>query len=180
MSDDERNAEEGRWRAVGRASVLLVGSLVAVVGFVAATASLVAGFGVAKSDALRLGVLLGGLSLLAGFLVLFGRCPDAARSRPLAGAGTAVAGVGVVLFWTAEWTGHVGQLPPVAVGTYALGVLALFGAGFRTVPSDDGEDPRESDAFGGSVESVVTAADPERTSGGDGDESRSNDETETR
>ncbi|WP_135854530.1 DUF7139 domain-containing protein [Halorussus salinus] len=179
MSADGGEHEEDYWRAVARASALLVGSLVAVVGFVAVTASLVAGFGVAKSAALRLGVLLGGLSLLAGFLVLFGRCPDAARSRPLAGVGTAVAGVGVVLFWTAEWTGHVGQLPPVAMGTYALGVLALFGAGFRTSPSDDDSDRRESDAFGGSVESVVTAADPERASG-DGDERRSDDETETR
>lgn len=165
MSGNERD-EETRWRAVGRAGVLLVGSLVAVVGFVAATASLVAGFGVAKSAALRLGVLLGGVSLLAGFLVLFDRSPDAARSRPLAGAGTTVAGVGVVLFWTAGWTGHVGQLPPVAVGAYALGALALFGAGFRGVRSDDDTDRRESDAFGSSVESVVTATDGERASDG--------------
>ncbi|UPW00223.1 hypothetical protein M0R88_17135 [Halorussus gelatinilyticus] len=171
---DDRRDEGVRWRAVARASALLLGSLVAVVGFVAATASLVAGFGVAKPHALRFGVLFGGVSLLAGFLALFGQCPDAARSGPLAGVGTAVAGVGVVLFWTAEWSGRVGQLPTVAIGTYALGVLTLFGAGFRTTPSDDeGEtDRRGSDTLGGSVESVVTATEEERASDGDGSDER--------
>ncbi|WP_128475774.1 DUF7139 domain-containing protein [Halorussus pelagicus] len=154
---DTGNDRAARWRAVGRATLLLAGSLVAVVGFVAATASLVAGFGVGKASALRLGVLFGSVSLLAGFLALFGRTPDADRSRSLAGAGTATAVAGVTLFWTAGWNGRLGELPAVAAGAYALGLLAVFGAGAPT-NSGDGSDRRETDTFGG-VESVVTGVD---------------------
>ncbi|UPV74219.1 hypothetical protein M0R89_16975 [Halorussus limi] len=172
MSGSEAD-EEALWRTVGRAVLLLAGGLVAVVGFVAATASLVAGFGVGKATSLRLGVLLGAVFLLACFLALFRRTPDADRSRSLAGVGTAVAVAGVALFWTAGWTGRPGELPPVAAGAYAVGLLAVFGAGF---PSDLRDvcgtcDRGETDTFGRGVESVVTAADGDREFDGGHDRS---------
>ncbi|WP_137287432.1 DUF7139 domain-containing protein [Halorussus salinisoli] len=154
----------GGWRTAVRAVLLLGGSLVAVVGVVASTASLVAGLGFGKAGSLKAAVLFGGVLLLAAFLTLFARTATANRSRGLACVGTAVAAVGLALFWTSlpgGWTGHLADLPPIAVGAYATGLLAVFGAGFTADPADDSEAGSErgrrgTDTFG-SVESVVVS-----------------------
>jgi hypothetical protein len=151
---------DGEWaggtrrRAVGRAAALFAGSLVALVGFVVASASLVAGFGVEESSALRLAALFGAVALLAAHLSLFGRTAAADRSRSLAGGGTALALAGVALFRTglpAEWSGNFAEFPTVAAGAYVAGLLVLFGAGFTT-DSDDGR--AESDRVRGAADGV--------------------------
>lgn len=121
-----------RWWDVARALFLLLGSLVATVGFVAATASLVAGFGHGKASAIKVAALLGGGLLVVGFLALFARGSMRGRSRTLAVVGVVFAVVGLTLFWTtlpSGWTGHLAELPPIAVGAYAAGLLAVFAAG---------------------------------------------------
>lgn len=155
-----------RWRAVARATVLLAGSLVAAVGFVAATASLIAGFGLGKAGALKVASLLGGACLLVGFLVRAARSSAGGRTRALASAGTAVGVAGLALFWTSlptGWAGSLAGLPDLALGTYAVGLLAVFGAGVGARRSDSGVDSssertletrRGNDAIA-SVESVV-------------------------
>jgi hypothetical protein len=134
MSSLEEVYDEGgrRWTVV-RATLLLAGSLVAVIGFVSATASLVAGFGLGTSGALKVATLLGGALLLGGFLVLFARGPTTGPSRLLASVGTTFGIVGLALFWTTlpvGWTGHVAELPTLAAVTYATGLLTVFAAGF--------------------------------------------------
>lgn len=173
-----------RWRVIARAVLVLGGGVVAAVGVVAATASLVAGFGLGKSAALKVAVLFGGVALLAAFLGLFGRAAATDRSRGLAGVGTAVGVTGLALFWTTlptGWTGYLAALPPAAVGTYVVGLLAVFGAGFTVEPADadrDSEDDRrDSDAFG-SIESVVVSADGERGDTGRSSTVGGDDETE--
>lgn len=168
-----------RWWAVARALFLLVGSLVAAVGFVATTASLVAGFGLGKASALKVAALLGGGLLTGAFLVLFARGPTRGRSRTLAVVGVVFAVVGLTLFWTTlppGWTGHPESLAPIAVGAYAAGLLAVFAAGFTDEPATDAEgrvradatdfDASDADAESlGGVESVMTASPNEQNAG---------------
>ena len=180
MSSLEEVYDEGgrRWTVV-RATLLLAVSLVAVVGFVTATASLVAGFGLGTSGSLKVATLLGGALLLGAFLARFVRGPTTGPSRLLASVGTTFGVVGLALFWTtlpAGWTGHVAELPTLAATTYAAGLLAVFAAGFAgefvvdesgaTEQSADGRDSavgasdstavaRDSDSIGG-VEAIVT------------------------
>lgn len=127
------------WRATALALAVLAVSIFAVVGFIAATASLVAGFGHPKASALRVAVVSGGGLLLAGFLAS-ARPTGAGRRRALAGVGTALAVGGLALFWAslpAGWTGSLAELPPVALGAYAAGLLAVFGGGL-VAPGDSG------------------------------------------
>jgi uncharacterized membrane protein len=159
---DEKSS---RW-AVVRATLVLVGSLVAVVGFVIATASLVAGFGLEKSSAIKVATLLGGVLLLGGFVVLFGRKSTTAPTRLLASVGATFGVVGLVLFWSAlptGWTGQVGGLPPLAAGTYAAGLLAVFAA--KLVVGDDDEDSSVSAPDSASVVSDADSLDRVETPG---------------
>ncbi|NEU57141.1 hypothetical protein [Halorussus sp. MSC15.2] len=156
-----------RWRGLMRAVLLLGGGGVAAVGVVAATASLVAGFGLGKPAALRVAVLFGGGSLLTSFLALFVRAVDTDFSRGVTGVGTLVGATGLALFWTTVptgWTGELAALPPAAVGAYVVGLLAVFGAGVTADPDDDDPESKEtryqSDAFG-SIETVVVSAEDE-------------------
>ncbi len=156
-----------RWRGLMRAVLLLVGGGVAAVGVVAATASLVAGFGLGKAAALRVAVLFGGGSLLASFVALFVRTADTDFPWGVTGLGTLVGATGLALFWTTVptgWTGELAALPPAAVGTYVFGLLAVFGAGVTADSDDDdsesNEEPCRSDAFG-SIETVVVSAEDE-------------------
>jgi ABC-type transport system involved in multi-copper enzyme maturation permease subunit len=172
-----------RWWAVARAVFLLVGSLVATVGFVAATASLVAGFGLGKAGALKVSSFLGGVLLLGAFLVLFARGATRGRSRTLAVVGAVFGVVGLTLFWTtlpSGWTGHLAALPPIALGAYAAGLLAVFAAEFAGDSTTDGPRADATEASGtetgsfGSVELAATSA-TERDAGpasavGDGGE----------
>jgi hypothetical protein len=170
MSSLEEVYDEGsrRW-AVVRATLLLAGSFVAVVGFVAATASLVAGFGLGKAVALKVATLFGGVLLLGAFLVLFARGPTTGPARLFASVGATFAVVGLVLFWTtlpAGWTGHLAGLPTLALGTYVVGLLAVFAAGFagETDVTERSADALDSDSGAsapdslGGVETVVTAS----------------------
>ena len=172
-----------RWWAVAWAVFLLVASLVATVGFVAATASLVAGFGLGKAGALKVSSFLGGALLLGAFLVLFARGPIRGRSRTLAVVGTVFGVVGLTLFWTtlpSGWTGHLEALPPIALGAYAAGLFALFAAGFAGDPTVDGPGADVTDASGTGAESfgsvgLVATGTSEREAGpasavGDGGE----------
>lgn len=121
-----------RWWALVRALLVLVVGVLATVGFVAATASLVAGFGVGKPRALEVATLFGGVLLLAVLFGLFARRKTDSGSRTLAVVGVAFAVVGLALFWTyfpPGWTGDLARLPPIAVGAYAVGLLAVVGAG---------------------------------------------------
>lgn len=165
----------GRGRRAVRATLLLGGSLFAAVGFVAATASLVAGFGLGKAGALEVAVLLGGTLLLVGFVVRSIRASSAGRSRALAGVGSAVGVAGLALFWTAlpaGWTGNLAELPPAAVTTYATGLLVAFWAGLgaksadastqSSAGSDSEFDSATSDGLG--VESFLRADADERQS----------------
>lgn len=170
MSRLEEVYEEGsrRW-AVVRAGLLLVGSAVAVVGFVTATASLVAGFGLGTAGALRVATLLGGALLLGGFVALFRRGPTTARARLFASVGATFAVVGLALFWTtvsADWTGHVTGLPPLAVGTFAVGLLAVLTAGFL---AEFDADDRRADApdSGSDATDTTTATDATITGSAD-------------
>ena len=159
--------------AVARVTLLLVGSFVAVVGFVAATASLVAGFGLGKASALKVATLLGAVLLLGAFLVPFARGPTTGPSRLLASVGATFAVVGLVLFWTtlpADWTGRLAGLPTLALGTYAVGLLAVFAAGF-TRESD--ADERSADA----PDSAVGASDSSSLGGVEGMVTGSTDRT---
>ncbi|NHN59069.1 MULTISPECIES: hypothetical protein [Halorussus] len=167
------------WQAVAWAVLAFGAGLVAAVGVAAATASLVAGFGVGKSRALGLGVVAGGALLLAAFLAPVVRGAATDRSQLLAGVGAVVGGVGLAWFWTglpAGWTGQVGTLPVGGAGAYAVGLLAAFGAGFAALQAPDAResaaDRREADAFA-SVGSVLAACedDPsESATVGDGGE----------
>lgn len=176
---------DGPWQTVAWAVLLFGGGLVAAVGVVAATASLVAGFGVGKPRALRIAVVVGGALLLAAFLAPVVRGAATDRSRLLGAVGVAVGGAGLAWFWRAlpaGWTGQFGTLPAVAVGAYAVGLLAAFGAGFAAGSIDDARssraDRRKTDAFG-SVESVVVAREDDSPDAGrsatvgDGGESES-------
>lgn len=175
----------GRWRAVVRAVLLLAGGLLAAVGVVATTASLVAGFGLPKERALEVSVLFGGALLVAAFLAPFarslvrGRSRTPTRSRVLAAVGTALAVAGLALFRTtlpANWSGDVAALPSAAVGTYALGLLAALGAGLTAeADSDSASAGRDSDGFG-SVEDVVLAADDRSPSSALGDGGETDDD----
>jgi hypothetical protein len=179
---------ESRWRATAGATLLLAGSLVAAVGFVAAATSLIAGFGLGKAGALKVAALLGGALLLGGHLVAFCRESSGADSSgrrssrwsgpTLAGVGTAVGVAGLALFWTSlptGWTGNLARLPRLALGAYAAGLLAVFGASLAAGLADGGGGPptanpveaREGDvgALGG-VESVIGSTSEETT--GDG------------
>lgn len=144
-----------RW-AVVRATLLLAGSFVAVVGFVTATASLVAGFGLGKAGALKVATLLGGALMLGAFLVLFARGPTTGPSRLLASVGATFAVVGLALFWTtlpAGWMGHLSGLPTLAVGTYAVGLLAVFAAGFAGDSDATGQSADAPDSAVGASDS---------------------------
>ena len=157
MSRLEEVYDEGsRPRASVRAALLLAGSLVAVVGFVAATASLVAGFGLGKAGALKVATLLGGALLLGSFLVLFARRSAAGPSRLLASVGATFAVVGLALFWTTlptGWTGRLAGLPTLAVGTYAAGLLGVVAAGFVAESDADGGSAGAADAAVETVDS---------------------------
>lgn len=176
-----------RWWAVARAVFVLVGSFVATVGFVAATASLVAGFGLGKAGALKVSSLLGGGLLLGAFLFLFARGSTRGRSRTLAVVGAVFGVVGLTLFWTtlpSGWTGRLGELPPIALGSFAAGLLAVFAAGFADESTADGSSVDATDASGTEAESLggielVTTAGNERDVGpasavGDGGENDEN------
>ncbi|WP_115863304.1 DUF7139 domain-containing protein [Halorussus litoreus] len=124
---------DSRERSVTRALLLLAGSAVAAVGFTVTAASLIAGLGVPAATALEVAALLGGALPLAAFLVPRARASAAGGPRSLALAGVAaVAGcAGLALFWVtlpAGWTGDLARLSPVALGTYAAGLVAAFGA----------------------------------------------------
>ena len=81
----------GRLRTVLWGTLLAVGGLLAGVGLVFVTASLVAGFGVSAAIALKVAVTLTGASLLVGYLALLARTPDAADYGSVAGVGGVVA-----------------------------------------------------------------------------------------
>lgn len=144
---------DGRWRAALTAGLFLLG-IVAAVGFVAATTSLVAGFGVSLSSALKFSATLTGVLLSAAFFALptpFGR-----GGRTVVAAGVVLVGAGLALFWTglpAGWRGDLSTLPRAAFLVYAVGLLAVLRADFA--PEDAG---RESP----SVVEAVTVADADR------------------
>lgn len=125
--EDVYAGRRGRTRLVLRAVFLLLGGVVGFVGFASAAASLVAGFGYPAPVALA---LAGGL-LPVAYLVLLARGRDADPHRPIAALALAVTAAGLAVFWIARpagWSGDLGTLPPAAVGTYAAGLLAVFGS----------------------------------------------------
>lgn len=143
--------EGGRWRAVAREAVLFAGSLVAAVGFVAAAASLIAGFGFGMAEALAVAALLGGALLLAGFLVRAARTADGetGSSLMLAGVGTVTGLAGLALFWTTlptDWTGNLVRLPELALGTYAVGLVLVFWNGRGVAASATDREARTDDS----------------------------------
>lgn len=151
---------KSRWWAVARSLLLFAGGLVAVVGFVATTASLVAGFGFGKSSAIRMSALLGGGLWFGAFFALFARKTTAERSHMLAMVGVVFAVVGLTLFWMglpAGWTGRLGGLPPVATGIYGAGLLAVFTAAVtgdsadesRSLLTDSGTRSTQAGVLGG-------------------------------
>lgn len=115
------------WRAVLATALVFATGVVAAVGFVGATASLIAGFGIRTVSALKFAVLLAGVSLPLAFFAL--PIGSSRGDRVSAGVGIALVGAGLVLFWTGlptEWHGDPTALPPVAVGAYALGLVAVL------------------------------------------------------
>ena len=170
----------GRLRTVLWGSLLAVGGLLAGVGLVFVTASLVAGFGVSAAVALKTAVMLTGASLLVGYLALLARTPDAAEYGSVAGVGAVVAVAGLALFWLtlpAGWSGGLTALPPTAVGVYALGLLTVLGTVLAAGAADDltalddstRADAYETESIGG-VESAVSGERVEPTTSADRDE----------
>ncbi|WP_435177730.1 DUF7139 domain-containing protein [Halorussus sp. AFM4] len=157
---------DGPWRTVAWAALAFAGGLAAAVGVVAATASLIAGFGVGKPRALGIAVVVGGGLLPAGFLAPAVRGVGDARSHLLAAVAVAAVTTGLAWFWTAlpaGWTGRFGALPAGAAVAYAVGLLAAFGAGLAAWPGTDRESRTErgsADTLGG-VESVVASREGE-------------------
>lgn len=158
----------GRLRAVLWGTLLSVGGLLVGVGFVLATASLVAGFGVSEAVALKIAITLTGASMLVGYLALLARTPDADDLGSVAGIGAVVAVAGLALFWLtlpAGWSGELAALPPTAVGVYAVGLLIVLGTVIAAGVADDLTAPNdgarvdaafETESIGG-VESAVSS-----------------------
>lgn len=159
--------ERARLRTVLWGILLSVGGLLVGVGFVSATASLVAGFGVSEAVALKIAVALAGASLPVGYLALLARTADAGGLGSVAGVGTVVAVAGLALFWLtlpAGWNGELAALPRTAVGVYAVGLLTVLGTVLAAGTADDltasADRARagtgfETDSIGG-VESAVS------------------------
>ena len=171
----------GYLRTVLWGALLAVGGLLAGVGLVLVTASLVAGFGVSAAVALKVAVTLTGASLLVGYLALLARTPDAADYGSVAGVGGVVAVAGLALFWLtlpAGWTGGLAALPPTAVGVYALGQLTVLGSVLAAGTADElttlDDSARPDTAFEtesiGGVESAVSGERIESTVSADRDE----------
>ena len=137
---------DSRWRAAVTTALVFAASVVAAVGFVAAMASLIAGFGVRTVAALKLAVLLAGVALPLAFFAL----PTGANrgDRVTAGVGVTLAGTGLALFWTelpSGWYGDPAALPLVAVGAYALGlVVVLWSRTSNREPAEGGPVARTS------------------------------------
>lgn len=118
---------DSRWRAALTTALVFAAGVAAAVGLAAATASLIAGFGVRTTVALKLAASLAGLALPVAFFAL--PTGSGRRGRVVAGVGGALVVSGLALFWTsipAGWHGDPTALPPVAVATYALGLVALL------------------------------------------------------
>ncbi|MFC4549617.1 MULTISPECIES: DUF7139 domain-containing protein [Halorussus] len=149
---------DGRWHVALTAGLFLLG-IVAAVGFVAAATSLVAGFGVSLSSALKFSATLTGVLLSAAFLALptpFGR-----GGRSVVAVGVVLVGAGLALFWVglpAGWRGDLSALPRPALVVYAVGLLAVLQADFAL-----GNAGRESP----SVVKAVTVTDADRRRGAD-------------
>lgn len=140
---------DGRRSTLLWAGLLFVGGFVGAAGSAAATASVVAGFGVSPATAVESGTLFSGAILLAVYATLAVRTPDN-RQRAIAALGTVVGSVGLGLFWAANATTLAG-VPPLAVVVYVGGAIVVLGS---AVTANSSIEPADST----SGESTPTAS----------------------
>lgn len=130
--------EEGSLRRLylGVAS-FLVGSLLVVVGIVAATTDVLSLVGLGTFGSRRVAGLLAGLGVPAAFLAGFVVLPSSSKRHRAAGLiGASIAVFGVSLFWYAypeHWAGYGRNLTLPVVAVYFFGIITAFWSLFAAI-----------------------------------------------
>ena len=111
-------------------SLFLAGSLLAVVGILAATTDLFATVGLDTYGSRKLAGVTAGLGVPATFIGVFTVFPSTSdRVRAAAAIGSSIAVLGVGMFWYAypqHWAGHGRHLTLPVVAVYFFGLVTTF------------------------------------------------------
>ncbi len=117
--------------------LFLVGSLLAVVGILAATTNFFAAFGLDSYGSYKLAGISAGLGVPAVFIGVFAVLPTTSdRVRAAAAIGSSITILGVAMFWYAypqHWRGHGQHLTLPVTAVYFVGLITTFWCLFTAI-----------------------------------------------
>ncbi len=110
--------------------LFLAGSLLVVVGILAATTNIFRGAGFGQYESLKIAGITAGLGVPAVFVGIFTVLPATSnRIRAAAAIGSSITVLGVAMFWYAyplHWRGHGEHLTLPVVTVYFVGLITTF------------------------------------------------------
>jgi len=127
-----------RKRLLAGTGLFLAGALMIVAGIVIGSTEVLSAYGIGTYGAREIAGIVGGLGVPAVFVGVFTVLPASRRERAAAAVGSAIAILGVVLFWYAypgQWSGAAAETDltlPVAT-VYFVGVLTTFWTLFTAI-----------------------------------------------
>ncbi|WP_049971105.1 DUF7139 domain-containing protein [Haladaptatus cibarius] len=108
----------------------LAGSLLVIVGILAATTTTFAGVGVGQYGSYKIAGITAGLGIPAVFVGIFTVLPATSnRVRAAVAIGSSISVLGVAMFWYAyplHWRGHGQHLTLPVVAVYFIGLITTF------------------------------------------------------